>query len=329
MKKILVTGGAGFVGRRFVRRFLLAGDEVVCVDPIAAGTGAINPGAGWPLFDPRDFQTFHFFKQDCRDYFREHTAEHFDEVCHLAAMVGGRLMIERQPLLVADDLSIDAHYWQWAEVAKPRKSIIFSSSAAYPIKYQRRENYCLLKESMIDFTSDLGMPDMTYGWAKLTMEYVSRLAYEKHGLESVCYRPFSGYGEDQDLTYPFPSICKRVLENRGASRIQVWGTGQQMRDFVHIEDCIDGVLSTKDKIHNGEAINLSTGILTSFIALITQAANLIGYSPEVVGLSDKPEGVFARAGDTSLQRHLGFSPRISLEEGIRRSLAYFEKVICP
>ena len=326
LKRILITGGAGFVGRRFVRRHLQSGAEVVAVDPVAGGTGGIDPAASWPLFDPRDFSNFHFFKQDCREYFRAHPSEHFDEVYHLAAMVGGRLMIERQPLLVADDLSIDAHYWRWAELAKPAKSIIFSSSAAYPIKYQRREGYRLLVEPMIDFSEDLGMPDMTYGWAKLTVEYVSRLAFEKHGLQSVCYRPFSGYGEDQDLTYPFPSICKRVLDNRGASRIQVWGTGQQMRDFIHIEDCVDGVLATKDKIRDGSAINLSTGVFTSFIELASQVADLAGYSPEVVGLSDKPEGVFARAGDTELQRQLGFSPKIPLGTGIARSLAYFEQM---
>jgi nucleoside-diphosphate-sugar epimerase len=326
MKRILITGGAGFVGRRFAHRFLTAGDEVVCVDPVAAGTGGIDPAAGWPLFEPRDFRGFHYFKQDCRDYFRENPAGHFDEVYHLAAMVGGRLMIEQQPLLVADDLSIDAHYWRWAEAARPGKSIIFSSSAAYPVKYQRREGYRLLEESMIDFTNDLGMPDMTYGWAKLTVEYVTRLAYEKHGLESVCYRPFSGYGEDQDKTYPFPSICKRALENRGASQLQVWGSGQQMRDFIHIEDCVKGVLATKDQIRNGAAVNLSTGVFTTFIALATRAAQLIGYSPQVTGMSEKPEGVFARGGDTALQRRLGFIPTITLDTGISMSLPFFDQL---
>jgi len=68
----------------------------------------------------------------------------------------------------------------------------------------------LLKEDMISFEGDIGMPDMTYGWAKLTNEYLAQLAYQKHGLKSVCYRPFSGYGEDQDDAYPFPSICRRV-----------------------------------------------------------------------------------------------------------------------
>ena len=326
MNRILITGGAGFVGRRFVRRFLLAGDDVVCVDSVVAGTGGIDPAVGWPLFEPRDFKLFHFVKQDCREYFRQHPTEQFDEVYHLAAMVGGRLMIERQPLLVADDLAIDAGYWQWAATARPKKSIIFSSSAAYPLRYQHRECYRLLSESMIDFSETIGMPDMTYGWAKLTMEYVSRLAYEKHGLESVCYRPFSGYGEDQDQTYPFPSICKRALEHRGASRLHVWGTGQQLRDFIHIEDCVDGVLKTKEQISNGRAVNLSTGLFTSFIELARKMAEQIGYSPEVVGVADKPEGVFARGGDIALQQSFGFFPKISLDHGIRLSLGYFEQL---
>lgn len=324
MKRILITGAAGFVGRRFVRRFLASGSEVVCVDPVVTGTGGIDPCSGWPLFEPRDFHCFRYFKQDCRDYFREHPGEYFDEIYHLAAMVGGRLMIEQQPLLVAEDLSIDAQYWRWAEQARPGKSIIFSSSAAYPVKYQRREDYQLLKEEFINFGDDIGMPDMTYGWAKLTVEYEARLAYERHGLNSVCYRPFSGYGEDQDLSYPFPSICKRALENRGEARFEVWGTGHQMRDFIYIEDCVDGVLKTKDQILNGEAINLSTGIFTSFIQLAKQISERLGFYPEVAGNSNKPEGVFARAGDTAMQERLGFRPAITIAAGIGRALEYFD-----
>ena len=78
---------------------------------------------------------------------------------------------------------------------------------------------------MIDFDDDIGMPDMSYGWAKLTCEYLARLAYERHGLKSVSYRPFSGYGEDQDDTYPFPSICKRAIANKGSAR--TFGLGQR------------------------------------------------------------------------------------------------------
>jgi GDP-L-fucose synthase len=323
MKRILSTGGAGFVGRRFCKHFLDSGDEVHCVDLIASDTGGLDPEKGWPLYSPRDYANFYFDRVDCRRWFKDHPQEKFDYVIHLAAMVGGRAMIENKPLAVADDLSIDAEYWQWAEKARPAKTLCFSSSAAYPIKFQREKSYRLLTEDMVSFEEDIGMPDMSYGWAKLTCEYLARLAYEKHGLKSVCYRPFSGYGEDQDDSYPFPSIIKRAISHRGAERLTVWGTGDQMRDFIYIDDCVEGTVATMDKIDDSGAVNLSTGIFTSFKTFARMAAEELGYSPEVVGLSDQPAGVFARAGDTAKQAGLGFVAQTSFKDGIRKAIDFF------
>jgi GDP-L-fucose synthase len=320
MRKVLVTGGAGFVGRHLVRRLLEAGDEVHAVDCLAPYTGGIDPAAGWPIFDPREFRSFIFYKEDCRTWFARVQDTDFDYAFHLAAMVGGRLMIENNPLAVADDLSIDSAYWGWAKQAQPRKTACFSSSAAYPVKLQRADGYTLLEEDMISFGDEIGMPDMSYGWAKLTCEYLAQLAYTKHGLKSICYRPFSGYGEDQDDAYPFPGICKRVLAERGAKALSVWGSGRQMRDFIHIDDCVEGILTTVDKIDDGGALNLSTGVLTSFNEFASLAAELAGYRPEVKGTSDKPEGVFARGGDTAKQRRLGFQAKTPFREGIQRAL---------
>ncbi len=323
MRKILITGAAGFVGRHFVRRFLEAGDEVHAVDSIVPDTGGIHPAMGWPLFDPRTDKNFYFYEADCREWFKQRHDTDFDLVLHLAAMVGGRMMIEHNPLAVAQDLSIDAEYWAWAVMARPKKTICFSSSAAYPIRFQRATDYRLLTEDMIEIGGDVGMPDMSYGWAKLTHEYLAKLAFEKHGIKSVTYRPFSGYGEDQDDHYPFPSICKRALAEKGKKVLSVWGTGNQMRDFIHIEDCVDGVLTTMNRIDNGDALNLSTGIFTSFKEFAHLAANACGYAPEVTGTSDKPEGVFARGGDTTKQAAFGFRYKVGLREGIERAIRYF------
>lgn len=322
MKKILVTGAAGFVGRHVVGRLLKLGHDIHAVDKIVPLTGGLHPER-WPFFDPREFGNFHFYHEDCRSYFNRVKDTDFDYVFHLAAMVGGRLMIENNPLAVADDLSIDAHYWEWAVQTKPKKSLAFSSSAAYPIKLQRSDHYTLLTEDMISFDMDIGMPDMSYGWAKLTCEYLAKLAYEKHGLQSVVYRPFSGYGEDQDDTYPFPSILKRVIAHIGKPVVNVWGTGLQMRDFIHIEDCMDGILTTMDQINDAGAVNLSTGIYTSFIDFARIATETCGYSPAIKGTSDKPEGVFARGGDTEKQKKLGFHYKIDLKSGIERALDYY------
>src|SRR6266542_403304 len=325
MRKILITGAAGFVGRHFTNRFLANGDEVHAVDSVVQHTGGIHPDNGWPMFEAHDYDGFNFYHQDCRDWFRNHKETDFDYVLHLAAVVGGRLMIEHNPLAVADDLSIDAHYWQWAVETKPQKTVTFSSSAAYTIKFQRADGYRLLKEEMIELGGDIGMPDMSYGWAKLTCEYLGKLAYHHHGLKSVVYRPFSGYGEDQDDNYPFPSICKRAIAKRGEPQITVWGTGDQMRDFIHIEDCVDGVLGTMDQIDDGEALNLSTGILTSFKEFALAAAKVCDYEPQIVGTSDKPEGVFARGGDTTKQQCHGFRYAITFEDGVRRAIEYYER----
>ncbi len=323
MRKILITGAAGFVGRHLTKRFLDMGDEVHAVDSIVPLTGGIDPYKGWPLFCPFDYSNFHFYMEDCREYFKRVKDQDFDYCFHLAAVVGGRIMIENNPIAVAEDLSIDASFWRWLVETRPAKIVYFSSSAAYPIKLQERNNYCLLREDMIDFNKDIGVPDMTYGWAKLTGEYLAHLAFQKHGLKSVIYRPFSGYGEDQDNAYPFPSICKRALANEDKSVLTVWGTGNQMRDFIHIEDCVDGVLQTMDIIDNADAVNLSTGIYTSFKKFARLAAEVCGYCPEVIGLSDKPSGVFARAGDTMKQKKLGFIYKIDLRSGIERGIDFY------
>ena len=324
MSKVLVTGGCGFVGRHLIQRLLIENNEVHCVDPLALLSGAIQP-KDWPLFNPLDYDNFHYYSEDCRNWFSRIKDSDFSYAFHLAAMVGGRKMIENNPLAIADDLSIDAAYWQWAVKARPGKSVVFSSSAAYPIHLQRPDSYTLLKENMITFDENLGMPDLTYGWAKLTHEYCARLAYEKHGIESVSYRPFSGYGVDQDDSYPFPSICKRILANQGASEIKVWGSGKQMRDFIHIDDCIDGVFLTMDKIKDGSALNLSTGEFTSFIDFVVTAAEILGFEPNVIGSSNTPEGVFARGGDTSLQEQFGFSVKRDFKTGIKEAMSYLSR----
>lgn len=284
-------------------------------------TGGIDPRS-WIECKPYDYHNFKFIKQDCREYFKNNK-EYFDEVYHLAAMVGGRLMIEYNPLAVAEDLAIDSMMFAWANKTKPGKIINFSSSAAYPIFLQTEKKFRLLKENDIAFDQEnIGIPDLTYGWAKLTAEFTGKIAYQRHGIKSVVYRPFSGYGSSQDLSYPFPSIIKRLIElKKTSSKFYVWGSGRQMRDFVHISDCVRCVLSTKDKVINGSAINISTGKLTNFLTLAKIGLKMLDIKGvTVLGKSDKPEGVFARGGDTSLQNELGFKSTVTIEQGISESL---------
>ncbi len=315
----LVTGSHGFVGRNFIHRLLNDGWKVTAVDSLLPGSGAREVAQWW--FDPSDFGPY-FVEHimDARDWFAVNTSEKVDLAIHLAAVVGGRSTIEGNQMAVAEDLAIDASFWKWAVAANPGHIVSFSSSAAYPVNLQTRSGKdALLSEKDLDFTKTIGLPDLTYGWAKMTNEFLGLTAASQYGLKVASYRPFSGYGSDQDASYPFRAICERAVAKTTDERgnFFVWGSGEQKRDFVHITDVVDCVLTTYPQITDGSSINISTGILTSFKELAALACNAAGWSPSIVGLDSKPEGVFARGGATELQRAKGFIPKVSLREGIQ------------
>lgn len=309
----LITGGCGFVGRHVAKRLLGAGYIVTVVDDLSTGL----PPEKWPEHlkpSKAEEKDMKYINADFRDYSKSVPAD-FDLVVHLAAVVGGRMTIEGDPMAVATDLAIDATFFNWAVKSRPmpRKVLFFSSSAAYPINLQTPEYNVPLAEHMIDFHKKLELPDMTYGWAKLTGEFLAQFAAKQYGLDVVCYRPFSGYGEDQDFTYPFPSIIRRVA--RKESPIVVWGSGKQVRDFIYIEDCIDGIFATMNRIPPGDAINLGSGVGVSFAQLAIMASGVVGHRAEVINDATKPEGVFARVANC--ERFFQFyTPKTSLEQGI-------------
>jgi nucleoside-diphosphate-sugar epimerase len=285
--KILITGDAGFVGRAFHRALDDKGHEITGID-IANGL-------------------------DCRDFFKKDDTK-YDVVIHLAAIVGGRALIEGNPLAVASDLAIDSDMFQWAVRTKPKHLVYYSSSAAYPIYLQRAAYKQRLREGDINL-DHIRTPDLSYGWAKLTGETLAGYA-RAEGINVTVLRPFSGYGSDQALDYPFPSLIAR-----GKAKLdpfEVWGTGEQVRDFIHIDDV---VAATFEAITNKvKTLNLCTGRATSFIQLAEMIMLEQGYLAPIKKHPGKPSGVEYRVGDPTKMLQI-YEPKISLEEGIARALA--------
>ena len=189
----LITGGAGFVGRHFSHRLCNQGFTVIVIDNLTS-EGSLHPSA-WPKHLKCNDDSIVFENIDCRRYFENDSHEPIELFIHLAAVVGGRAKIENQPLEVADDLSLDAAAFQFAAKVKPDNVVYFSSSAAYPIEYQGPDSDILLDESMITVHNgkgNIGFPDLSYGWAKLTGEYLSFLLRDKFSIPVSIYRPFSG-----------------------------------------------------------------------------------------------------------------------------------------
>jgi len=283
--KVLITGDAGFVGTHF--RKALSEHEIVGVD--------IKNG-----LDAR-----HFFATD---------NTYFDLVIHLAAIVGGRATIEGSPLSVAVDLAIDSDMFQWALKTRPGRVVYFSSSAAYPIYLQNHNSTHKLIESNINL-DDVNSPDLTYRWAKLTGEMLAKHAEDK-GLRVHVFRPFSGYGEDQSLDYPFPSFIERGAKKENPFKI--WGTGNQVRDFIHISDVVNATLEAVKNDIEGP-VNLGTGVPCSFNQLAEMVTRIAGYNPEFERIIGAPEGVQYRVCNPSKMLSF-YKPKISLEQGIELSL---------
>jgi nucleoside-diphosphate-sugar epimerase len=286
---ILITGSHGFVGRAF-RRAL--------------------PHANLTLVD---------LKQgvDCRKFFQLEKKQ-YDLVIHLAAVVGGRMLIENEPLALAVDLAIDAEFASWAMRTKQPYLVYFSSSAAYPIELQTLTKKRRLKEKDINFNK-IGKPDMTYGWSKLTGEMLMNYLREED-TKVLTLRPFSGYGTDQDLDYPFPSIIERAIMN--ANPFNIWGKATTTRDFIHIDDIVDAVITMVRNDCN-QTVNLCTGRPTTFMDLATIALKVLGHEKthrkNFKVLTDKPAGVAYRVGDPTMMSDY-YTPKISLEEGVERAI---------
>ncbi|HNU58155.1 MAG TPA: NAD-dependent epimerase/dehydratase family protein, partial [Flavobacteriales bacterium] len=190
MRTHLVTGGCGFVGRNMVKRLDAQGDRVLFIDDLSVGTHP-DTWLGQRLrFEHKNLRIYGenesliFLQADLRDVLRELNKDpewfrkaygqnlvQFDDIFHFAAIVGGRSKIDGDPMLVAQDLSIDAEMFLYVCRNKPCRFLYPSSSAAYPIDLQTESNTLQLKESDIDFKR-MGEPDMTYGWSKLTGEFL-------------------------------------------------------------------------------------------------------------------------------------------------------------
>jgi nucleoside-diphosphate-sugar epimerase len=345
---ILITGACGFVGRNLVRSLLGDFGELWLVDDLSTGKHPdtwlpqLLGGAGGSGSRPREYstptQTVRFFEADVISLLGPSIGvgtagsggdvewPRFAEAYHLASIVGGRKKIEEEPLVVGLDLAIDSIFFMWASKTGAVGRLLYaSSSAAYPIDLQGEEDSVPLRESYIDIpNAKIGMPDLTYGWSKLTGEFLTHLLAQGDGVPACCVRPFSGYGEEQDTTYPVPAIAARAAAREDP--LVVWGSGQQSRDFVHIDDCIVAMRLAIEKIEDGSGVNIGSGKATTFLEVAATYARLAGYEPEVKGTGEGPVGVHARYADVETARaRLGWAPTISLDEGLGRVLAVQER----
>ncbi len=294
--RVLIDGAAGFLGRWFMQHHLAAGDDVLALDDMS------NPLSHWL-----------------------EAANHLDCIemyngTRLTCLKCGRTVIEGDPLRNAASLGIDAAFFRWA-VDHVDTVVYPSSSAVYGTMWQRDSTVRALREDLFHPKYDTwDAPDAIYGTTKLVGEVLAWNA-ARYGLNTLCIRPFSGYGADQGLDYPVPSIAQRVA--RHEIPLTIWGSGQQTRDFIEVQDVVGATVARLDAgVKGWAAMNIGSGIATTF----GRIAELLvreerGYHPEIVTDESKPQGVMTRYADTTEMRRY-YTPRIPLVDGLRRVLYY-------
>lgn len=298
--KVLITGAAGFLGRKFLEYHKAQNDTVVAVDDFSNA----DPVPGYPIIQA-DAGTF-LHEVDVR----------MDLAYHFAAPVGGRLKIEGDPLFNADSLRLDSEFFRWA-INFATTAVYPSSSAVYGVELQTGVGVALKEEMFNPSFASWPAPDEMYGFTKMAGEV---LAYKaaSYGLNTLCIRPFSGYGGTQSLQYPIPSICLRALRNEDP--LIVWGAGTQARDFIHVDDLVaTTVAALKRGIFGYETLNIGSGVPTSFIAVARMAAEIVNYGPMIDTDGSKPQGVTTRYADITKMKKV-YTPTISLKDGLTEVL---------
>jgi nucleoside-diphosphate-sugar epimerase len=263
---------------------------------------------------------------DCRQHVFQQDDTIYDVVVHCAYHVGGRAAIDGNPSLFALNLELDAQLFSWAVRTGQKRVLYYSSSAAYPIHlqepsaafygdtYDPNRPWIPLTETMADIRN-VRQPDARYGWAKLTGEQLAEAA-RLADLRVHVVRPFSGYGGDQDLSYPFPAILRRVQDGD----LSVWGPPGQYRDWIHVDDVIGASLAIVDQGVDGPT-NICSGAGVEMGDLAARMARIAGVAvPDTVTyLRDQPTGVMVRVGDPARMLEV-YRPTVDLDEGIRRAL---------
>jgi nucleoside-diphosphate-sugar epimerase len=334
---VLVTGGCGFLGRHLVLDLLKDGYEVWVIDNLFTGKHPDTWLTGYSKRSKNGHIEYNgkkgrliFLKKDIVPLLQKELKNpgsarfpKFEEVYHLAALVGGRaVLIEQDPMFVAQNYVIESLFFQWAvrNLNKIGRVLYASSSVAYPKALQNKGTERTLKESDLVFEDSgaVGLPESIYGWLKLAGEYLAVVAARKYGLKVCCVRPFNGFGDVQELSYPIPSIAARAA--RREDPLTVWGSGNQSRDFIYIDDFVSALRYSIKNVTDGSAVNIGLGKNTTFKEVAAIFAKLEGYSPKIVGLTEKVEGSFTLRSDITRLKSFGWKPTVSVEEGFAKVL---------
>lgn len=304
--RIMVTGGAGFLGSRVVAKLQEHGARDVFVVRHAD-------------YDLRKYEDVRRAISDLRP----------DVVIHLAAVVGGIGANQENPgRFFYDNAIMGIQLIEEARLAGVSKFVTIGTVCSYP------------KFAPIPFREDDiwdGYPEETnapYGLAKKMLLVQSQAYRQQYGFNGVFLIPVNLYGPgdnfDPASSHVIPALIKKAIDarNAGDGAIEVWGTGSASREFIFVDDAAEGIVLATERYEDADPVNLGMGFEISVRDLVNEIVSLTGFHGRVDWDTSKPDGQPRRMLDTSRARErFGFEARTNFRDGLRRTIEWYEETL--
>jgi GDP-L-fucose synthase len=303
-RKIVVTGGAGFLGSAVVRELRRRG----------------VPAAGVVVIRRSDFDLVH----------EDHVARMYDVhrpdvVIHLAAVVGGIGANRRHPgRFYYENLMMGALLMEHARRAGIEKFVAIGTICAYP------------KFTPVPFREDdlwSGYPEETnapYGIAKKNLLVQAQAYRAEYGFNAVYLLPVNLYGPgdnfNPETSHVIPALIRKCLQAVETEQptVEIWGTGRATREFLYVDDAAEGVVLATERLESSDPVNLGAGFEISIKELAELIARLTGFAGELIWNTSQPDGQPRRSLDTSrAERLFGFTARTTFESGLARTIDWY------
>ncbi len=308
----LVTGGAGFIGSNLSERLLSEGHEVTAFDDLNSFYSPARKERN--LSELAKFPKFHFVKGDLRDRAAVEAvfdSTCFDQVIHLAARAGVRPSLEEPALYQEVNVTGTTHILEAARTRNIKKITIASSSSVYGVN------------SKVPFSESdpIFHPISPYAASKLACEALGHTYHHVYGMDIVMLRFFTVYGPRQR---PDLAIYKFAQLIESDKPIPVFGDGSTARDYTYVTDTVDGIIASTRKEFGFEIFNLGESECVTLSRLIELVEVSLGKKAVINRLPNQPGEVPLTYADISkAEKLLGYHPKIKIEEGIQKFIAWF------
>lgn len=313
-KKVLVTGGASFIGSHLTDALVGRGAKVRVADNLSSGLRE-------NLHQHLARQTIDFHVVDLLDPgVAQRMTEGMELVFHLAADHGGRGYIDTHQVNCSTNLILDGTVFRAASKSGVEKVVFASSGCVYPNSLQTNP------AEPVFLTEDLVRPpydaDKLYGWAKLMGELVLKAYCSETGMKGASVRYFTAYGPRCPESHAVVAMIARAFVEQNP--FEVWGTGEQIRNWTHVDDIVEGTLRAAERIDDGTAVNIGTMERTSVMECTREILSHTKKNLRIVCDPTKPTGPYNRVCDTTLcERLLGWVPRVKFREGLHATIEWY------